>query len=210
MRQHQRRQPARLELADRVPGVRRIGGSQRARVREGHERRQRGEPQGRGRGRGGAHRGAARQQARRREDRADPPRDEPDDGDGLRRLPRAGVDARHGRGDGRDQGAASTTRARGREQGVQHRADRRARARQHGRGRGVARRLGGAPQGVARRAHVPRLPDPRRPELPLPHPVPIATKRAAGRGSTRRTSPSAIGSRRSGSTDDRRPSRRRS
>ncbi len=100
----ERREPARLQLADRVPRVRRA----RRRVRRaGGERelgRQRGRAAPAGGGRRRTRRGAARAQARRRDSRGHPPRHEPRDGGWARGLPRAG---QHAEGRARRGGSSS-------------------------------------------------------------------------------------------------------
>jgi len=89
----ERRQPPRLELPHRVPRLRRRGGPQRHRLREGLLRRRRGSAAPAGRGRGRTRRGPARKAEGRREARARPQGAERHDGERLRRVSRAGVDA---------------------------------------------------------------------------------------------------------------------
>ncbi len=148
LRQHQRRQPARLELARpscwcsaRAPGAmpsttlsrERAESARRAGHRPGQRRR---EPRSRR---------CCKRQAGKRAGRRSPPRDEPRDGGGLRHLPRRGVAA----GDlpRRRRRCASRYRDVALEDKstvLQHRAVPGARARCDARGRRGGRRLGGS------------------------------------------------------------------
>ena len=135
LRQHQRRQPARLELAARVPGVRGSGGPGRRRVRR-HRARAARRDRGPGRRRGTSPRGAhgPRLQARRRNGQ-DPRRPAVDHGGRCRHLPERALDGEGGRHVQRAARTGRRPRDPRHQPGLQHRAGGCAGAREPGRHR---------------------------------------------------------------------------
>ncbi|NBB71952.1 MAG: succinate dehydrogenase/fumarate reductase iron-sulfur subunit [Alphaproteobacteria bacterium] len=165
--QHQRRQPAGLELADRTPRLRRPRRQARRPVRPrggaGRQRRAHRRPSGGlraqdrehlcARGAQGEHRRAAPDHGRRH-------------GGGLRHLPRRGPHPLDLRDAGRSAPPPARDRAQGQVQGVQHRSVEHSRAREHAGGGGIAGAFGLCPERIARLAPAPRPHRARRRHLP--------------------------------------------
>ena len=169
LRQHQRRQPPRLQLAHRDPGLRRARGAQRrgvgARAAQTFEHASLGRA-GRGRAEAASHATTSTKRAERAI--ATHPRRElqhtMETGCGIYRT--GGVaqgDRREGR---RAEGAIQERPARRPQPQLQHRAHHRARARVHARHRGGARALRAGAHGIARLAPAHRLPEARRRAVP--------------------------------------------
>ena len=168
---------ARAAPARRALREGRLGGQRGGAARADEDARARGSTALRGRKRGGE------KLARR------PRGDERGDGGRHRRLPRAGLDAEGGRRGGGAPAALRAGEPLGRQQGVQHRAHRGARARQPARrGRG-GRARGREPEGEPRRARLPRLPEAQRRGVPAP--LAGALRRRPGRASS--TKPVTLG-----------------
>ena len=162
VRLHQRRQPARLQLADRAARVRRSRRPGGRPARAGAAGRQLESRCATGERRTEASRYAVPESRRARADRRHPGRDAEGHGGRLRHLPRKGDDGADLRHLAPAPRAIRPHRPDGPRRGLQHRADRGAGARVHaGRGRG-GRPLGAGARGVEGSAYPHRLPQARR------------------------------------------------